>query len=138
MEISIKNLTKYLRNVPSVFLWGGVIVLKLTLDLWFQGIFMDWFVTLWLGLCSLENLLLFKLVNSFFFSAISHTIPKEYQFFKFWPCHVACRILVPGAGIEPVSPAVEVRSPNHWTAREFPECQCCLLHNYQVRERYKL
>ena len=23
-------------------------------------------------------------------------------------------------GIEPVPPAVEVQSPNHWTAREFP------------------
>ena len=28
--------------------------------------------------------------------------------------------LVPRQGIEPAPPAVEVRSPNHWTAREFP------------------
>ena len=32
----------------------------------------------------------------------------------------ACRILVPRPGIEPVPPAVEARSPNHWTAREVP------------------
>ena len=30
-------------------------------------------------------------------------------------------ILVPQPGIEPVPPAVEVRSPNHWTARESRE-----------------
>ena len=29
-------------------------------------------------------------------------------------------ILVPRPGIEPVPPAVEAQSPNHWTAREFP------------------
>ena len=31
----------------------------------------------------------------------------------------APRILVPQPGIEPVPPAVEVHSPNHWPAREF-------------------
>ena len=38
----------------------------------------------------------------------------------FWPCCVACRILVPQPGIKPVLSALEARSPNHWTAREFP------------------
>ena len=38
----------------------------------------------------------------------------------FWPWHIACGILVPWPGIEPVPPAVEARSPNHWTTREFP------------------
>ena len=32
---------------------------------------------------------------------------------------MACRILLPRPGIEPIPPAVEVQSPNHWTAREF-------------------
>ena len=32
----------------------------------------------------------------------------------------ACRILVPRPGIEPVPPALEVWSLNHWTAREVP------------------
>ena len=40
--------------------------------------------------------------------------------FIFWPCHTACGILVPWSGIEPLSPAVEVQSFNHWTAREVP------------------
>ena len=41
-------------------------------------------------------------------------------FFSFWPCCVACGILVPQPGIEPRAPAVKVLSTNHWTAREFP------------------
>ena len=39
----------------------------------------------------------------------------------FWPCHTACGILVPRPGIEPRPSAVKVWSPNHWTAREFPQ-----------------
>ena len=37
-----------------------------------------------------------------------------------WPCWMAYGILVPLPGIEPGPPAVEARSPNHWTAREVP------------------
>ena len=43
-----------------------------------------------------------------------------FFFFFFGPPSVPCRILVPGTGIEPVPPAVEVRIPNPWTTREFP------------------
>ena len=35
-------------------------------------------------------------------------------------CHEAYGILVPCAGIEPMPPAVEAWSLNHWTAREVP------------------
>ena len=41
-------------------------------------------------------------------------------FVLFWLCYAACRILVPRPGIEPVSPAVEAQSLNHWTTREVP------------------
>ena len=52
--------------------------------------------------------------------------------FLFWPCHVACRILVPQPGIELTSPATKLQSPNHRTTRGFPDgargkesaCQC--------------
>ena len=51
-------------------------------------------------------------------------LPREEGFgflvFFFWPHHAACRILVPQPGIEPTPLAVEVRSLNHWTAREVP------------------
>ena len=43
--------------------------------------------------------------------------------FCFWGVffgYTACGILVPQPGIKSVSPAVEARSPNHWTTREFP------------------
>ena len=39
----------------------------------------------------------------------------------FWAVHVARGILVPRPGIEPMPPAVEGWSPNHWTAREVQE-----------------
>ena len=38
--------------------------------------------------------------------------------FCFCMLHAACRILVPTPGMEPVPPAVEAQSPNHWTGRE--------------------
>ena len=43
-----------------------------------------------------------------------------YYFFLsfFWPHHTACGTLVPRPGIEPVPPAAEAQSLNHWTARE--------------------
>ena len=41
-------------------------------------------------------------------------------FFFSWPCRVACGIIVPRPGIEPVPPAVEARSLNHWTTGEVP------------------
>ena len=41
-------------------------------------------------------------------------------FFIFWPCCVACGILVPRPEIKPHAPAVKVQSLNHWTAREVP------------------
>ena len=57
-----------------------------------------------------------KFSNGFQAGLLSYFI---YLLF-FWPCHTARRILVPQPGIKPVPPAMEVWSPNHWTAREFP------------------
>ena len=45
---------------------------------------------------------------------------RDLFFFFFQPCRVACRILVSWPGIKLASPTVEIWSPNHWTAREFP------------------
>ena len=51
-------------------------------------------------------------------------VPQKHfltSFFFFFQLHfLACRILVPWPGIEPVSSSVKMQSPNHWTAREFP------------------
>ena len=50
----------------------------------------------------------------------SFVIFKIYLFIYLWLHHEACRILILQSGIEPRPPAVEVRNPNHWTARELP------------------
>ena len=42
----------------------------------------------------------------------------------FWLHLKACGILVPWPEMEPVPPAAEVWSPNHWTTRDFPEENC--------------
>ena len=42
--------------------------------------------------------------------------------FFFWLWRVAHGILVPPARVEPVPPAVEAQSLNHWTTREIPIC----------------
>ena len=41
-------------------------------------------------------------------------------FFFFWPHSVACKILVPQPGVEPVPPALGKQSLRHWTIREVP------------------
>ena len=41
-------------------------------------------------------------------------------FSPLWSHHAACGMLAPQPGTEPGPSAVKVRSPNHWTAREFP------------------
>ena len=40
---------------------------------------------------------------------------------------MACQILVPQPGTEPVPPAVEAQSLNHWTAKEVPT----IFYNYK-------
>ena len=53
--------------------------------------------------------------------------------FFFRPCQVACGTLVPLPGIEPVPPAVEAQSLNHWTTREVPPClHPCLIHHFKL------
>ena len=39
----------------------------------------------------------------------------------FWaPCSVACGVLVPQSGIEPLPPTLGAQSLNHWITREAP------------------
>ena len=56
-------------------------------------------------------------------------------FLTFWSFPMACGILVPQPEIEPIPPALEVQSLNHWTTREVPgphfwSCQMTELYNY--------
>ena len=44
-----------------------------------------------------------------------------YLFISIWPCHTECGILFARPGKEPMPPALEALSLNHWTTREFPQ-----------------
>ena len=39
-------------------------------------------------------------------------------FLMFWPCSMACGMLVPQPGFEPLPSAVEAQSLNHWSTKE--------------------
>ena len=41
-----------------------------------------------------------------------------FIFIFFWPCPMACGILVPQPGIEHMSPVVEAQRPNSWITTE--------------------
>ena len=45
---------------------------------------------------------------------------KNYYYFFFWSHCTVCGILVPQSGIEPLPPALEAWSLNHWTIRKVP------------------
>ena len=52
-----------------------------------------------------------------------HSVAVRWQLFKvlfIYFGNMACGILVLQPGIEPVPPAVEAWSLNHWTSREVP------------------
>ena len=50
----------------------------------------------------------------------SLSLSKIYWTYWMYVCSMACRILVPQLGVEPGPLAGKERSPDHWTAREFP------------------
>ena len=49
--------------------------------------------------------------------------------FIYWLCYLAFGILVTQQGIEPEPPAVEMQSPNHWTAKGFLFSQVLMLQH---------
>ena len=52
----------------------------------------------------------------------------------FWLSYAASSILVPWPGIEPGPPAVDMQSPNHWTAKEIPSKS--VLHSRGITHFY--
>ena len=53
-------------------------------------------------------------------NSVKYMLGYVCDFFPPWPHRAACGILVPRPGIEPTLPELEVRSLDHWTAREVP------------------
>ena len=58
--------------------------------------------------------------SSMFWGLSSQVLFKNFLCI-FWSCHMACRIFILCPGIQPGLSAVKAWSPNHWTAREFPQ-----------------
>ena len=56
---------------------------------------------------------------------------RTFLFLFFWLHHVACGILVPQPGIEPMPPALEEWSLNHWTAQEVPKA-----FHFQIQQTF--
>ena len=52
-----------------------------------------------------------------------------------WCCPVACGILVPQPGMEPIPLAMEAWSPNHLTTREFPQGDLSFINNVLISKR---
>ena len=72
-----------------------------------------------------------------FYHNILYFIFYFYLLF-FGPHCELCRILDPRSGIEPVPPAVEVWSSNHWTAREVPTAVFLKMKKYcEIHCTYK-
>ena len=75
----------------------------------------------YIGWTDLKTLIHCSFIQQIF---VDDLLPNEMRFFLLFfflamPCSM--RDLSSWPGIEPVSLAVEARSPNHWTAREVPE-----------------
>ena len=73
-----------------------------------------------------------KILIKCFFACLGFLSPFSiyciFCFFVLFFDHVACGILVPQPGIEPMLPAMKVQSLNHWTTREVPLVCCVHLH----------
>ena len=55
-----------------------------------------------------------------------------FLFFSFGHTMQHVGISVPQPGLEPMPPAVEAWSPNHWTTREFPDISSFLMKEFKA------
>ena len=66
---------------------------------------------------------------------IDYIFLYSFTFYHFTLCCTACGILVLQAGIEPVPPALEAQSLNHWTTREVQLSGSLEIQNDQGKSR---
>lgn len=76
-------------------------------------------------------------VAPFNYSNIFVFLLFDFNVFIYWPCDVACGVLVPQPGVEPAPPAVEVQSLNHWTTKEVPDFTVFKCISYTTEEKCK-
>ena len=89
-----------------------------------------WVILNSLSLCLI---LTYQHVLSLFFLTTVHIDPPHFCLFisffkKFWPCCMACGILVSQPGIKPSPPVIEAQSLNHLTAKEVLNIQMRLFN----------
>ena len=92
----------------------------------FQARVLEWVALAFSGLRSFQvakkQLLAFILSPRILFQLFIYK--GSNPFILYWPHCEAYGILVPLPGIQPMSPAVEALSLNHWIAREVPHVSC--------------
>ena len=92
--------------ISQLFTWGGQNIGISALASVLPNNTQDWSPLEWTGCTSLQS----KGLSRVF----SNTTYMPY--YCFWPCYMACGILVPWAGMEPEPPALEMLSLSYWTA----------------------
>ena len=79
-----------------------------------------WYFSFSVWLTSL-SMIISRSILKFFIRNLIRILFFSFFLSFFWLHCVARRILVPRPGIEPGPSAVKAWTPNHWTAREFPQ-----------------
>ena len=122
MISSMASMTVFMTLSPNFYFQGRPLVCTAVLYIWLPSQYLLLLSPRPLKL-NTSKLLVFPwrllLLQHSLVPWIHHRFPIS-SFFFFWPHWVACRVLVPRPGIEPVPPALGVWSLNHWIAREFP------------------
>ena len=121
----------FLQTYECTSVWNHIKIYTWLRGLWLQNNLNSGHIYMW-GLAhnyiSGEMVLFFSPLRakprqtSLFFVFFFKCNPFLYFYFLFkklfWPHCMSCGILVSWPGIEPMSPAVEAQSLNHWTTRE--------------------
>ena len=72
----------------------------------------------WVRAKSMNMFYILNVLQKRFWETCVWKISSQCLFFFFWPYYVACRILVPWPGSEPVPPALGAQGLNYWTTRK--------------------
>ena len=72
----------------------------------------------WIVRVPFSSYVIYRNIVSF---CVFFLLPFSLSFFLFfWPCLAACGIFAPWLWVKPVPPVVEMQSPTHRIAKEFP------------------
>ena len=121
LEPDCLHQSRYLPKLQSVLdrLGGSLLTLprpQVVSLLWCLGVLEFWVpLFVWLEECRLQSMCVGGISQLIISNKSSFQI-----IFSLQPHHTSWGILIPQPRIEPMPPAVEGQSPNHWATREFP------------------